>query len=66
MNFSQRVLLLMVLVMMSSCSWMTDAAGPLPISARYANFRERMLQQRISRQAAYEKNEKDFFARKRN
>ncbi|KAL3656908.1 hypothetical protein V7S43_018115 [Phytophthora oleae] len=69
MNFSQRVLLLVVLLMVASCSWVSGATGPLPIAARYDDFRERMLQQRLTRQAAYEKRERDFFSgerRKRN
>ncbi|KAG3112289.1 hypothetical protein PI124_g7787 [Phytophthora idaei] len=69
MNFSQRVLLLMVLIMATSCSWMAEAGGPQPISTRYDDFRERMLRQRLAKQAAYDKRERDFFSgerRKRN
>ncbi|KAG2772013.1 hypothetical protein JG687_00003098 [Phytophthora cactorum] len=68
MNFSQRVLLLMV-IMATSCSWMAEAGGPQPISTRYDDFRERMLRQRLAKQAAYDKRERDFFSgerRKRN
>lgn len=62
MNFSQRVLLLMVLVMVTSSMWSAEAGGPQPLSARYDDFRLRMLQQRLAKQAAYEKREKDFFS----
>ncbi|POM60053.1 hypothetical protein PHPALM_31132 [Phytophthora palmivora] len=65
MNFSQRVLLLMVLVMAISCSWRTEAGGPQPISAKYGQFRERMLQQRLARQEAYERKEREFFSGER-
>ncbi|KAF4045631.1 hypothetical protein GN244_ATG02082 [Phytophthora infestans] len=65
MNFSQRVLLLMALVMVTSCSWTAGAGGPQPISARYDDFRERMLRQRLAKQAAYDKRERDFFSGER-
>ncbi|OWZ05855.1 hypothetical protein PHMEG_00021976 [Phytophthora megakarya] len=66
MIFSRRVLLLMVLVMATSCSWLTEARAPQPISARYDQFRQRMLQQRLDRQQSYETKEREFFNRKRN
>ncbi|KAG6952710.1 hypothetical protein JG688_00013160, partial [Phytophthora aleatoria] len=60
MNFSQRVLLLMVLIVATSCSWIAEAGGPQPISTRYDDFRERMLRQRLAKQAAYDKREPAF------
>jgi hypothetical protein len=59
MKFAQRVLILMTLVVVV-ISWSAEAGGPKSLASRYDDFRERMLKQRVAKQASYEKRERDF------
>ncbi|RLN61159.1 hypothetical protein BBJ29_002848 [Phytophthora kernoviae] len=61
-----RVVFLMAFTVVAVLSWSAEAGGPRPLSDRYEDFRARMLQQRMAKQAAYEERERAFFSRKRH
>ncbi|RLN94164.1 hypothetical protein BBJ28_00020133, partial [Nothophytophthora sp. Chile5] len=58
---ASRVLLLVAFVMMAILASSVEAGGPPSLASRQGAFRERMLRERMAKQAAYEKREHDFF-----